>query len=88
MIKYNKPVKFRVVILDDYDNVIEVLNESPEYSGKWDKAWLDYEHNLILDLNEKYDFYHYDDCPLLETQIFVDGKWKHHSDPIDDWFNL
>lgn len=81
-------VKFRVVILDDYDNVIKVLDESPEYSGIWDKAWLDYEYNLILDLNEKYDFYHYDECPCIETQIFVDGKWKHHSDPIDDWFNL
>ena len=83
-------VKFRFVILDDYDNVIEVLDESPEYKDEWDRDWMEYEYRMILDLNEKYDFYHYDDddCPLLETQIFENGKWKRHSDPIVDWFNL
>lgn len=81
-------VKFRFVILDDYDNVIEVLNESPEYKDEWDRDWIDYEYRMILDLNEKYDFYHYDDCPLFETQIFENGEWKRHSDPIVDWFNL
>ena len=41
-------VKFRCVILDDYDNVIEVLDESPEYKDEWDRDWIDYEYHIYL----------------------------------------
>ena len=34
--KYDKPVKFRFVVLDDEYNVIEVLYETKEYDSKWD----------------------------------------------------
>ena len=81
-------VKFRYVILDDYDNVIEVLHESQEYNDRWDRKWLEDEHRILLDLDSKYNFADYDNVPNMEVQIFKNGEWRHHSNPIEDWFNL
>ena len=88
MERVNNNVKFRFVILDDYDNVIKVLDESPEFKDRWDPDWNEYEYRMLLELNYRYDFYHYDDCPNIITQIYVDNKWKFHSNTISDWFNL
>lgn len=81
-------VKFRYVLLDEKDNPIEVLHETQEYSDRWDRQWLEDEHRMLLDLNEKYNLTDYDNVPNIEIQIFKDGEWRFHSDPVDDWYNL
>lgn len=92
MIKYNKkcdnPVKFRFVVLDDNDNILEVLYETKEYDNKWDSKWSDVCYHKVIELNEKYDFDDYENCPNIEIQIYCNGVWKFHEDIIDYWFNL
>ena len=34
------------------------------------------------------DFFKYDNVPNIEVQIFKNGEWRYHSDPVNDWFNL
>lgn len=81
-------VKFRYVLLDEKDNLIEVFHETQEYSDRWDGQWMKDEHRMLLELNEKYNLYDYDNVPNIEIQIFKDGEWRFYSDPVDDWFNL
>jgi hypothetical protein len=81
-------VKFRFVILDDFDQVIEVLHETHEFDNKYDPDWSRVNYHWVLKLSEDYDFHEPDQVPNIETQIFVDGEWKHYSDPVEDWYNL
>lgn len=88
--------QFRVVLLDDYDNVIAVKMESPVFEGdsKWDKDFNEAIYNELLDLNSEYNLDEYDNVPLMEFQRRVtDSKgnwseWKHLSDPVEDWYNI
>lgn len=89
MIKYDKPVKFRFVIVDDYDNVIEVLYESKkEYDSQWDPEWEDECYHKVLELDEIYHLTDYEDCPNIAIQMRYNGFWKFHEDVVDYWFNL
>lgn len=92
MLKYNKkydnPVKFRFVVLEDEDNVIEVLYETKEYDSKWDPKWSNVCYHKVIELNEIYDFDDYENCPNIEIQICCNGVWKFHEDVVDYWFNL
>lgn len=84
-------VKFRVVILDDFDNIQEIVYASKEYHDKRDPAWCSWEGEelkMLCELSNRYCFTDYNNCPILETQIFEDNKWKYYSDPLVDWFNL
>lgn len=81
-------VKFRYVLLDEKDNLIEVLHETHEYSDRWDRQWIEDEYRMLLELDEKYNLTDYDNVPNIEIQIFKDGEWRFHSDPVDDWYNL
>lgn len=81
-------VKFRFVIVDDFDNVIEVLVESPEYTDRWRKEWSDFEYQTLLELDNKYNFNDWENVPTIETQKFENGCWKFHSNTLEDWFNL
>ena len=78
--------RFRYVMLDDEDNVIEILYESKEYPDKW-KAEQE-RHEVLLDLNRKYDFYHYDECPNIEIHFFENGRWRYDSSAVEDFYNL
>ena len=81
-------VKFRVVILDDSDNVQEVIYESKEYEKDNIFDWCNDYYHLLHELNKKYDLDDYDNAPYLETQILENGEWHFHSNTIEDWFNL
>ena len=51
MSKDSKPVKFRFVITDDEDNVIEVLYETnKEYNSPEDPEWEDECYSKILEI--------------------------------------
>jgi hypothetical protein len=89
MIKYSKPVKFRFVITDDEDNIIEVLYESKkEYDSQWDPEWEDECYHKVLELDEIYHFTDYENCPNVVIQMCYNGFWKFHEDVVDYWFNL
>lgn len=81
-------VKFRYVLLDEKDNLIEVLHETQEYSDRWDRQWSEDEYRMLLELDEKYNLTDYDNVPNIEIQIFKDGEWRFYSDPVNDWYNL
>lgn len=83
-------IKFRFVIVDFEDNVIEVLHETKEYSSPYDKEWLDEEYHLILEYAEKYNLADYNnpDVPIVEIHEFKNGEWKFRSDCTEDYFNL
>lgn len=88
-IKYNKPVKFRIVITDDDDNILEVLYEfKKEYDSQWDSEWSRDCYRKVLELDEIYDFDDYENCPNIAIQMLYNGFWKFHEDIIDYWYNL
>ena len=93
MLKYNKMcdnrVKFRFVVTDDDDNILEVLYEtSREYDNQWDPEWRKVCYHKVLELNEIYDFDDYENCPNIAIQMCRNGFWKFHEDVIDYWFSL
>lgn len=87
--KYNRPVKFRFVVTDDNDNILEVLYEtSREYDSQWDPEWRKVCYHKVVELNDRYDFDDYENCPNIAIQMCCDGIWKFHEDIIDYWFSL
>ena len=85
-------VRFRVVILDEFDRIQEVIYESKEYKDRWDPEWNNDYYLTLIDLNQKYDLSDWENAPYLETQILKDGInegiWRFHSSVIEDWFGL
>jgi len=84
-------VKFRLVLLDDNDEVTEVLYESKMYEG--DRWGVDFSRDhleCLLKYNGIYNFVDYDNVPPMEFQIDEEGNnlWRFLSDPIVDYFNL
>lgn len=87
--------QFRLVLLDDYDNVIGVEYESEVFSGndKFDHDFYQAQFNHLLKANGKYNFADYDNVPIMEYQRRVTnkngiwGEWKFLSDPIVDYMN-
>mgnify|MGYP003298705740 FL=1 len=89
MIKDNRPVKFRFVVTDDNDNILEVLYEtSKEYDSQWDPEWRKVCDHKVHELNEIYNFDDYENCPNIAIQMCYNGFWKFHEDVIDYWFSL
>lgn len=88
--------QFRVVILDDYDNVVEVKMESPVFKGndKFERNFSEAQYNELLQLNGEYNLVDYDNVPPMEFQRRQTdskgnwSKWKYLSDPIEDYYNL
>lgn len=88
--------QFRVVILDDYDNVVEVKMESPVFEGndKFEGNFSKAQYDELLQLNGEYNLVDYDNVPPMEFQRRQTdskgnwGEWKYLSDPIEDYYNL
>lgn len=88
--------QFRVVLLDDYDNVIKVEMESPVFEDgyRWSKDFCDALFDELLELNAKYNLVDYDNVPPMEFQRRESKKngewekWRYLSDPIEDYYNL
>lgn len=83
-------VQFRLVLLDDKDNVEEVVYESEEHElcDGWDSS--DEMYHCLLDADDRFDFDDWENVPPLEFQGRERGskEWKYLSDPLEDWFNL
>ncbi len=88
--------KFRLALLDDYDQFVSSEWESDfiEAKDKWDKHINDLMFDHLLRDNGKYSFVDYDNVPPMEYQYRVGknkdnmSEWKFWSDPIEDYFNL
>lgn len=88
--------QFRVVILDDYDNVVEVKMESLVFEGndKFEGNFSKAQYDELLQLNGEYNLVDYDNVPPMEFQRRQTdskgnwGEWKYLSDPIVDYYNL
>lgn len=88
--------QFRVVILDYYDNVINVEHESGTFGCDRDgnAAFGEAVYRELLELNSKYNLVDCDNVPPMEYQRRVtdeDGKfcgWVYMSNPIEDFYNL
>lgn len=88
--------QLRLVLLDDYDNVIDVEYESEVFPGnnKFDhdfrKAWFD----CLIEADDKYNFIDHYNAPNMEFQRRITDKngawsnWLFLSDPVVDVYNL
>lgn len=80
--------KFRFVLTDDEDNILEVLYESKEYDSRWCKEFSDDEYHTLLNLDATYNFYDYDNCPNIILEYFENGKWKYDTSAVEYYYNL
>lgn len=94
--------RLRSVILDDYNNVIKVIRESPEF----DKTQIsisehykllsgdaqEWEYQELLRLDSEYDLTTWDapDFKILEIQIKYNNEsdWEYFEDPVEGYYNL
>ena len=89
--KYIDLIQFRLVILDDKDNVVDVLFTSKEYkpSSIFDKSFSEDLYECLMDANQKYNFDDWENVPPMEFQDKRKGtdEWIYLSDPIEDFMN-
>lgn len=89
--KYIDLIQFRLVILDEKDNVVDVLFTSKEYepSSIFDKPFSKDLYECLMSANQKYDFNDWENVPPMEFQARRKGtdKWIYLSDPIEDFMN-
>lgn len=91
---YNKCIdliQFRLVILDEKDNVVDVLFTSKEYkpSSIFDKPFNEDVYECLMDAHQKYNFDDWENVPPMEFQARRKGtdEWIYLSDPIEDFMN-
>ena len=94
MIGYKKHIdliQFRLVILDEQDNVVDVLFTSKEYkpSSIFDKPFSEDVYKCLMDACQKYNFDDWENVPPMEFQARRKGtdEWIYLSDPIEDFMN-
>jgi hypothetical protein len=94
MIGYKKHmdlIQFRLVILDEQDNVIDVLFTSKEYkpSSIFDKPFSEDLYECLMDAHQKYNFDDWENVPPMEFQARrkETDEWIYLSDPIEDFMN-
>ena len=88
--------QFRVVILDDENNVVCVEHESAMFDSDDERNTLfeKAKNDELYELNRKYNLSDWDNVPPMEYQRRVTdkngdwGEWRYTGDPLDDWFNI
>ena len=84
-------VQFRLVLLDEKNNVVDILFTSKEYkpSSIFDKPFREDLYKCLMDAHQKYNFDDYEDVPPMEFQARRKGtdEWIYLSDPIEDFMN-
>lgn len=87
--------QFRLVQLDDYDNVIDVEYESEVFpsNDEFDPDFRQAKYDCLVEADNKYDFIDYENAPIMEFQRRVTdrkgtwGHWRFLSDPVSDVYN-
>lgn len=89
--RYIDLIQFRLVTLDELDNVVDILFTSKEYkpSSIFDKPFSEDLHECLMYFHQKYDFNDWENVPPMEFQARRKGtdKWIYLSDPIVDFMN-
>lgn len=82
-------VEVKFVLIDDNDNE-QLLNKKIflDSISKYDKNVSDYVYETVLELDKKYDFIDYDNCPYIEIRYFENDKLKYTDDCVDYMYNL
>ena len=84
-------IQFRLVILDEENNVVDVLFTSKEYepSSIFDKPFSEDLYECLMDAHQKHDFNDWENVPSMEFQARRKGtdEWIYLSDPIEDFMN-
>lgn len=84
-------VQFRLVELDDYNNVVKVHYLSKEYepTDQFGREFSDDHYKVMMEFDNVFNYVDYDNVPPLEFQARRKGKdeWLYLSDPVDDFFN-
>ena len=87
--------QFRLVQLDDYDNVIDIEYESEVFpsNDEFDHDFRRALYDCLVEADNKYNFIDYDNAPIMEFQRRVTdrngvwGPWRFLSDPVSDVYN-
>lgn len=68
--KYIDLIQFRLVTLDELDNVVDVLFTSKEYkpSSIFDKPFGEDLYECLMDAHQKYNFDDWENVPPMEFQ--------------------
>ena len=89
MVKQKYIKQFRLVILDDYDNPIEILYLSNIYEPSENKIMENDYFKQLIELDIQYDLANnYDEMPTIEAQANWGDGWKYWRDPVEDFMNL
>lgn len=81
-------VKYIKDIWEDTEEVIEE-KEFPESYSRWDKEIEDYTYNKLLDLDNEYNFYDWENAPSITEVIYDDiGKVISMCSCIELYYNL
>lgn len=85
-------VKFENVIEDSDYNEKRILvceKDFPNAIDHWDGEINDYVYNKVLELDAKYDFIDYENCPFIEISYFNEkNKLLYRDDCVDYMYNL
>lgn len=84
-------IQFRLVILNEQGNVVNVSFISKEYkpSSIFDKPFSEDLYECLMDAHQKYNFDDWENVPPMEFQARRKGtdEWIYLSDPIEDFMN-
>lgn len=73
-------MKYRIVLTDDDDNIIEIIKDNLEND--------DALYNAVYELNEEYDLSDYENCPYFEIQKLDGEEWRIDESVTVYWYNL
>lgn len=84
-------IQFRLVKLNEQDNVVNILFISKEYkpSSIFDKPFSEDLYECLMDAHQKYNFDDWENVPPMEFQARRKGtnEWIYLSNPIEDFMN-
>lgn len=82
--------QFRIILEDDtYFNSInrQLIYESPNYNNR--EEYNDALYKKIIELDNEYNFYHYNDCPslIIESKC-SDNEYHYDTSCVEYYFNI
>lgn len=73
-------MKYRIVLTDYYDNIIEITKDNLEND--------DALYDAVLELNKEYHLSDYENCPFFEIQKWDGEEWRFDESITVYWYNL
>lgn len=73
-------MKYRIVLTDIDDNIIEIIKDNLEDD--------DALYDAVYELNEEYHFSDYKNCPYFEIHEWDGEEWRFEDTVTVYWYNL